>query len=322
VLNPSLDLDAFPDLPFPVATRRELRRRKLMSVEAMGRRLLVLWNGGRPRVYVDACPHLGLPMSMGRLRGDRIACGYHGWEFSTDDGRVLHQPTLRKPRTCRLRACGVLTAGALVFAWLGDPADEERVRARLPEQVLDDISLFRVTFECPFYLALFSSVDYAHFAFHRGYRPLYRIYRALRSNAHTPGSPFSSRLIAEDERRVTVRIEEADRNLHLYASCAEMDDASVNFFQTFVTPVTPTRTVYWECYRPRGRSWLLNLLARATFHTATVRLLDGEDKLWTGASTPAFLAGDNIHFCENDLPLTAHVRKFVLPAVRAHAGTP
>ena len=321
MLNPTLDLDAFPDLPFPVATRRELRRKGLMSVEAMGRKLLILWNGGAPRVYVDACAHLGLPMSMGRLRGDRVACGYHGWEFATDDGRVLEQPTLHKPRRCSLDRCGSLVAGDLVFAWLGDPADEARVRARLPAQVLDGISLFRVTFECPFYLALFSSVDYAHFAFHRGYRPLYRVYKALRSNAHVPGSPFSSRVIAEDDRRLTVRIEEADRDLHLYASCAEMDDSSVSFFQTFVTPVTPTRTVYWECYRPRGRSRLLNLMARATFHTATVRLLDGEDKRWTGASTPAFLAGDNIHFCENDLPLTAHVRKFVLPALRAHRSS-
>ena len=66
-------------------------------------------------------------------------------------------------------------AGGLVFCWLGDPAEEDEVRARLPEAVLDDFQLYRVEFECPFYLALFSSVDYAHFAFHRGYSPFYKL---------------------------------------------------------------------------------------------------------------------------------------------------
>lgn len=318
---PHLDLDAFGDLPFPVAHVPELRRKGLVRIEAMGRQLLVLWNGGQPTVWRDSCPHLGLPLSMGRLEGDQVRCAYHGWGFSTDTGEVVHQPTLRKARPCRLERYGALVAGDLVFSWTGDPDDGERVRGRLPEEVLSGFSLFRVVFDTPFYMALFSSVDYAHFRFHTGYRPFYKLYSRFRSNRHAPGTAFPSRIIEETDRRVTVRIDEADRNIHMYATCAEMDDGSVNFFQTYVTPISPTSTLYWECYRPRTESRLVDLLARSTFRHITTRLLDGEDRIWTGASTANLLAGENINFCENDVPLGAHLRKFVTPRLKAHRST-
>jgi len=309
---PALDLDAFDDVAFPVATVAELRRKGLLRAELLGRQLLLTWNDGTPRAWADSCPHLGLPLSLGTLKRDRVQCRYHGWAFSTDDGRVVDQPTLRTSQPCSMKRFGALIAGDLVFAWLGDPEAVEAARATLPEEVLTGISLYRVVFECPFYLALFSSVDYAHFPLHTGYRPLYSIYKRFRSNEHQPGSAFPSKVVGEDDRRVTVRIDDADRTIHMYACASEMDDRGVNFFQTFVTPLGPMRTLYWECYRPRGNP-LTNALARMTFRTVTTRLLNGEDRVWTGASAPNFVAGDNIHLSENDVPLGAHLRKFVLP---------
>ncbi|MBJ93774.1 MAG: hypothetical protein CMP23_04780 [Rickettsiales bacterium] len=317
MLTPQLELGAFHDVPFPVATCKELKRERMLRVEAMGRTLCVLWNHGRPRVFEDQCAHLGLPLSMGTVEPRGVRCAYHGWLFDADTGEVCDQPTLTRTRRCSLKRFGALVAGGLVFCWLGDPGDEEAVRARLPEEVLEDFSLYRVEFECPFYLALFSSVDYAHFAFHRGYSPFYKLYGALRSNAHVPGSAFSSRVVHEDDRKVTVRLEPADREVRMYASAAEMDDRSINYFQTFVTPLSPTRTLYWECYTARTRNPMLKLLSKLAFRTLTVRLLEDEDRVWTGASAQAFLAGDNINMCENDLPLGQHLRKFVAPRLKA-----
>ncbi len=319
MLTPQLDLDAFGDLPFPVATRAELRREGMLRVEAMGRQLCVVWNDGKPRAYDDQCPHMGLPMTMGSLDEGGIRCAYHGWLFDTDSGEVREQPTLTKPRRCSLRHFGTLVAGGLVFCWLGDQADEEAVRALLPEEVLEDFQLYRVEFKCPFYLALFSSVDYAHFAFHRGYSPFYKLYGALRSNKHLPGTAFNSSVISEDDRKVTVRLEQANREVRMYASAAEMDDQSINYFQTFVTPLSPTRTLYWECYRARTKNPILKLLSKLAFRTLTVRLLEDEDRVWTGASAAAFLSGDNINLCENDMPLGQHLRKFIAPRLKALA---
>ncbi len=316
--TPQLDLAAFGDIPFPVAHVPELRRKGMVRIEAMERQLLVLWNNGRPTVWHDACPHLGLPLSMGRLAGDQVQCAYHGWGFSTDTGEVVHQPTLRKARPCRLKRYGALVAGDLVFSWTGDPDATDRARAMLPEEVLSGFSLFRVVFECPFYMALFSSVDYAHFRFHTGYRPFYKLYQRFRTNRHEPGTAFPSKIIDESDRRVTIRIEDAHRNIHMYATCAEMDDDSVNFFQTYVTPISPMKTLYWECYRPRTDSKLVELLARTTFRHVTTRLLNGEDRVWTAGSGPNFVAGENINLCENDVPLGAHINKFVKPRLQAH----
>jgi nitrite reductase/ring-hydroxylating ferredoxin subunit len=312
-----LDLDAFGDIPFPVATVRELKRKGMVEAKLLGRELVVLWNGGRPTVYRNACPHLGLPLTMGTLQGDRVRCRYHGWAFDTDGGEVVEQPTLRRKQPCKLEPHGALIAGDLVFAWLDPDQSAEDARARLPEYVLEGISLFRVEFECPFYLALFSSVDYAHFPFHTAYSKLYTLYRRMRGNDHVPGTAFPSKVVAEDDRRVSVRIEDADRTIHMYASATEMDDDGINFFQTYVQPIDGMKTVYWECYRPRGGNRLINAAARLGFRNINVRLIGIEDRVWTGASAPNFVRGDNIHLSENDVPLGAHLRKFVLPRLKA-----
>ncbi len=108
---PTLTLDAFTEVPFALVAREELRRRQLLQVEALGRKLAVVWNRGRPRVFEDSCPHLGLPMTLGAYKDDRLRCSYHGWTFLADDGSLVEQPTLRKAQPCRLIQYGCLLAG-------------------------------------------------------------------------------------------------------------------------------------------------------------------------------------------------------------------
>lgn len=315
---PPLDLAAFDGVPFPVATVAELRRDGMVAAEGMGHKLAVLWNHGDPRAYEDLCPHLGLPLTLGHLDGDTVRCGYHGWAFDNDSGDVVDQPTLSKPRRCRLTRHGALVAGGLVFAWIGDPEAHEAARAQLPLDVVDDFALHRVVFECPFYLALFNAVDYAHFAEHRYYRPLYALYRRLRRDTHVPGLPFHWEVVGEDEGSVHIRLPEAGRDLRVYATCFDFQDGGgVNRFQTWVTPLGPSRTLYWECFQARTDKRSVRLAAHLAFRTVIARLLDTEDKDWTSVSSPNFLRGDNIHLSETDLPLGQHLRKFVLPRLKA-----
>mgnify|MGYP002828073963 CR=1 FL=1 len=39
---------------------------------------------GSPVALEDRCCHRNLPLSMGRIIGDNIQCGYHGLEFAPD----------------------------------------------------------------------------------------------------------------------------------------------------------------------------------------------------------------------------------------------
>ena len=320
---PQLNLDAFAGVPFPVATVDELRRKGVLSAEGMGKKIAVVWNDGNPRSYEDSCPHMGLPLSMGRVEGDRLRCRYHGWAFATDDGSLVEQPTLQKPQECGLRRLGTLVAGGLVFAWTGDWGAEEQARAQLPPEVVDDFSLHRVRFACPFYLGLFNAVDYAHFAQHRFYAPVYSLYRRLRNDRHIPGQAFHWELRSEDDHAVHLLLPEARRDLRLYVTCADFrDEDGINQFQTYVTPISATECLYWECYRVRSDNRLARLFARLCFKTVVVHLLDTEDRCWASESAANFLRGENIHLSETDLPLGTHLRKFVLPRSEGEAAGP
>jgi nitrite reductase/ring-hydroxylating ferredoxin subunit len=314
VKTPKLNWESWTEVPFAIASVRELKRRGMVAQQAMDTKLVVLWNGGDPRAFVDACAHLGLPLSMGKLEGSQLRCAYHGWAFATDSGEVCDQPTLQKPRKCSLSRVGCLVAGGLVFAWLGDPAATDLARSRLPAEVLDDFALHRVSFASPFYLALFNAVDYAHFAEHRYYKSIYALYRRFRQDGHVPGRPFHWEITGEDDASVQLSLVEARRQLSMYATCADFaDEGGVNRFQTFVTPVSATETLYWECYQARSSNPLVRLAAKAAFHTIITHLLDTEDRRWTSDAAANFLRGENINISENDAPLGAHLRKFVLP---------
>jgi hypothetical protein len=83
-----------------------------------------------------------------------------------------------------------------------------------------------------------------------------------------------------------------------------------------VTPQSPTKTLYWEVYRARTNNPIVKLAAHAAFRAVVVPLLNSEDREWTTRSTPAFLRGENIHLSATDIPLGAHLRKFVLPRMQ------
>jgi vanillate O-demethylase monooxygenase subunit len=69
----------------------------------------------------DACPHRRLPLSMGRVRGDAIECGYHGLSFD-GQGRCTRIPGEdRIPSAVRVRAYPVAVRYGLLWLWMGSP---------------------------------------------------------------------------------------------------------------------------------------------------------------------------------------------------------
>lgn len=59
--------------------------------------LLAVRQGGRVRVYVNACPHIGVPLEIMPDRfldgaGRRIVCAVHGATFRIEDGFCLTGP--------------------------------------------------------------------------------------------------------------------------------------------------------------------------------------------------------------------------------------
>jgi nitrite reductase/ring-hydroxylating ferredoxin subunit len=89
---------------------------------------VVIWrdSSGRLHAWEDRCPHRGMKLSFGFVRGDRIACLYHGWEY---DGAgicryIPAHPDLQVPATICVPAHAA--AEALGMVWIAsagaDPA--------------------------------------------------------------------------------------------------------------------------------------------------------------------------------------------------------
>jgi phenylpropionate dioxygenase-like ring-hydroxylating dioxygenase large terminal subunit len=80
---------------------------------------------GTPVALEDACPHRRLPLSMGRIKGDAIECGYHGLTFDAC-GRCIDAATQdRVPPFAAVRSYPVRDRYGLLWIWMGDPAQAQ-----------------------------------------------------------------------------------------------------------------------------------------------------------------------------------------------------
>jgi len=76
---------------------------------------------GNPTALENACPHRKLPLSMGRVRGDEIECGYHGLTFDRT-GACTRAPCVeRLPSHARVRSYPVEERYGLIWVWMGEP---------------------------------------------------------------------------------------------------------------------------------------------------------------------------------------------------------
>lgn len=76
---------------YVLATSAELGRKPLKR--ALYGEPLVLFRtaSGEAACLLDRCPHRNVPLSMGAVKGERLQCAYHGWEFD-GHGACKHIP--------------------------------------------------------------------------------------------------------------------------------------------------------------------------------------------------------------------------------------
>jgi len=76
-----------------VMKAEDLRESKPTRVEADGVAVLLVKRGDRIFALTETCPHLGGPLSEGKLVGDAIQCPWHASELALEDGHVVNGPT-------------------------------------------------------------------------------------------------------------------------------------------------------------------------------------------------------------------------------------
>jgi phenylpropionate dioxygenase-like ring-hydroxylating dioxygenase large terminal subunit len=128
---------------------------------------------GAPVALEDACPHRKLPLSMGRIKGDAVECGYHGLTFD-GSGKCIDAATQQRiPPFAVVRSYPVCDKYGLLWIWMGEPA-------RAHEQEILDIEHYgqpgwhttrgdRMELACHYLWMVDNLLDPSHVAWvHRG----------------------------------------------------------------------------------------------------------------------------------------------------------
>lgn len=102
----------------PVALSADLAPGTAAGVVLEGAEVVV-WRDedGRAQAWEDRCPHRGMKLSFGFVRGRRLACLYHGWQYGAD-GRCRHipaHPDLEVPATITVARHALAEAGGLIW---------------------------------------------------------------------------------------------------------------------------------------------------------------------------------------------------------------
>lgn len=77
---------------------------------------------GSPAALEDACPHRKMPLSLGRIKGDEVECGYHGLTFDCSGTCTRVPGAERVPHVAHVRSYPVEERYGLVWIWMGEKA--------------------------------------------------------------------------------------------------------------------------------------------------------------------------------------------------------
>jgi vanillate O-demethylase monooxygenase subunit len=95
--------------------------RTLQAVKILGESIVLYRTQDHtPVALEDACPHRKLPLSMGRLKGDAVECGYHGLTFDCSGACIDAATQARIPLFAKVRSYPVRDQYGLLWIWMGD----------------------------------------------------------------------------------------------------------------------------------------------------------------------------------------------------------
>jgi len=113
---------------YVVLQSRELKKGKPIGAVRMGEKM-VFWrdSNGDPVCQADQCPHRGVALSAGCLKGDNIQCPFHGFEYDTT-GKCTLVPANGKatppPKVLHVNTYPSKEMHGYIYIWWGDTQEE------------------------------------------------------------------------------------------------------------------------------------------------------------------------------------------------------
>jgi renierapurpurin 18,18'-hydroxylase len=137
---------------YAVAWAKDLPPSTILPVQVWNQEIALYRDPqGQVQAVEDRCPHKGVSIHKGSIAGDRIVCGYHGWEFGLDGqcAKIPYFPADQKlPRAC-LRTYPVRERYGMIFLFPGD-ADRAATTPMLEIPQFDDPDYLVVTIGATF----------------------------------------------------------------------------------------------------------------------------------------------------------------------------
>ena len=152
-----------------IAARSEELGRKPLARQLLDEPVVMFRKeDGEAVALEDRCVHRWLPLSAGRLMGDTLVCGYHGFRYDCA-GRCVKIPSQESiPRAARVRSYPVVECPPFVWIWMGDPARSGDVAIPRLEH-LDDSGWVHIAdylhLKSNYFLLQENVLDLTHFAF-------------------------------------------------------------------------------------------------------------------------------------------------------------
>lgn len=112
----------------PVGLSRDLPKNRVMRADVEGVDLAIWRNSkGDLAAWDNRCPHRGMRLSHGFVRGDRLACLYHGWQYGSDGNcaYIPAHPDLAPPQTIRTKSYSVVEEQGVIWVSIDGSASPE-----------------------------------------------------------------------------------------------------------------------------------------------------------------------------------------------------
>jgi hypothetical protein len=167
-----------PNYWYPVEHDKNLLPGGVQEVKFWGESVALFRDtDGRLHAIEDRCAHRQLKLSIGVVKGDKLVCQYHGWEYNGcgELTAVTHDLFGKKMPTCKLREYPVKVRYGLVWMFFGDADRADSVpMPEIPELEGDrpwGCVPVDFTWKAHHSMIIDNVSDFSHEFLHRDYAP-------------------------------------------------------------------------------------------------------------------------------------------------------
>jgi vanillate O-demethylase monooxygenase subunit len=154
---------------YAAAWADELVDDRPLACMMLGEPIVLYRRGNRaPVALEDRCVHRSLPLSVGRVRGDLIECGYHGLQYDCAGNCVRIPGQQSIPAQARVKSYPVLEQDGFIWVWMGEPARADAAKiTHFPwmTQAGWQQTKLHARIACNYQLIIDNLLDLSHLAF-------------------------------------------------------------------------------------------------------------------------------------------------------------